>query len=106
MPVRCAATLAGHFIDRWFETERRLRRADLYAECERRGVLPRCLDAWVSRYTTVEASGLSTVAARELPLGRRVVVEVTPAPDAPIAGELRTRFGRAVGETRDPSLSG
>jgi zinc protease len=89
--MRC--TIAGYLINRLFDTERRLHRSEVYAECERRNLHTRCIEEWVARYTTIDPGGLSTVAARELPLGRRVVVEVTPTPDAPIAGELRSRMG-------------
>jgi predicted Zn-dependent peptidase len=87
------SSIAGHLIHRLFDTERRVRRSELYAECEQRNVLARCIESWMSRYTMVDANSLSAVAARELPLGRRIVVEVTPARDAPIAGELRKRSG-------------
>jgi predicted Zn-dependent peptidase len=87
------SAMAEHVVARSFEAERRLHRTDLYAGCEQRNIHTRCIDAWMSRYTTIGAQDLSTVAARELPLDRRVVVEVTPAPDAPIAGELRHKSG-------------
>jgi predicted Zn-dependent peptidase len=86
-----SGALAGHVFDRLFALERRLARADLYAECEQQDVLGHCLESWASRYLTIDAASLSRVATRELPLDRRVVVEVTPTPDAPIAGEVRGR---------------
>jgi zinc protease len=86
-------TLAGFLTDRLFDAERRLQRADLYHECEQRSVHTRCIDDFISRYTTINPRSLVAVAARELPFDRRVVVEVTPAPDAPIAGALRSRSG-------------
>jgi hypothetical protein len=37
----------------------------------------------------IRANQMSDVVAAALPLRGRVVAETTPAPDAPIAGELR-----------------
>jgi predicted Zn-dependent peptidase len=85
--------IAGFVVAQLFATERRLPRINVLVECEQRSIQTHCLDAWVSRYLSIDPGGLSAVATRELPLDRRVVVEVTPAPDAPIAGELRARSG-------------
>jgi predicted Zn-dependent peptidase len=86
-----SGTLAGFLFDRALATEQNSVAANMYADCEDQGVRSGCVRFLFSRYTAVDAQRLSAVAAQALPLGRRVVVEVTPASDAPIAGELRSR---------------
>jgi predicted Zn-dependent peptidase len=81
--------ITGYIVDPSFGFEQSGARADEYAECEEFRLAGGCLEAWSARYTGVTAEQLSAVATRELPLGRRVVVEVFPADDAPIGGELR-----------------
>lgn len=79
----------GYLVDPSFALEQSGARADRHAYCEEMHVPGSCLQDWSRRYTAVPAQGLSNVALRELPIGRRVVVLVYPSADAPIGGELR-----------------
>ena len=82
--------VTGFVIDWVFALQTHAARAGQYAYCDERGVLQSCIDTWLRRYLKLTASDLSNAIARQLPLDRRVVIEVLPTPDAPIAGELRT----------------
>ena len=79
----------GYMVDPVFSMEQSGARADRYAECEEYRIPGGCVEAWATRYAAIDGKALSAIAVRELPLGRRVVAEVFPADDAPIAGELR-----------------
>jgi len=81
--------MTGYLMGPLFAVERSSARADRFAECEEYGVQGSCITHWLARYTSVTAADLSAVAARELPLSKRVVAEVYPSAEAPIAGELR-----------------
>jgi zinc protease len=83
------ASVTGYLVDKLFAVEDHAARASLYARCEERGILGHCLEAWLQRYTSLTTGQLSTTIGRELPPDRRVIVEVVPTADAPIAGELR-----------------
>ena len=88
------AAIVGYLIDRVFGLEQSIRRADLFANCEEEeGRTQPCVDWWLNRYARIDPAKLTAVVARELPLGRRVVVEVMPSAGAPIAGELRSSTG-------------
>jgi zinc protease len=82
--------IAGYLIDKVFDLEQSRVRADRYADCgEGEGAtVDDCARAWVSQYVRLPPEQLSRVAAEQLPLGRRVVVEVIPSATAPLAGEL------------------
>jgi predicted Zn-dependent peptidase len=69
-------------------------RARAYSECVELGLRGDCLRNLMSPYLTIDAARLTEVAARQLPLGRRVVAEVTPTPGAPRAGVLRAGMSR------------
>jgi zinc protease len=81
-------SIAGYLIGKLFAIEAHAARADLYGRCEELGILSNCVDGW-TRSFLLNAAQISSAAARELPLGRRLVIEAVPAADAPIAGELR-----------------
>jgi zinc protease len=80
-----------YLLDRLFSLEKDGERARRYGTCEWFGIRSGCIGSWLDRYTSVDASRLAATAATELPLRRRLVVETTPAQDAPVAGELRSR---------------
>jgi zinc protease len=92
-PLSYGAAVSGRLMNKLFATEKTDTRAAIYADCEARGVYSGCLSASMSRFSTVSANALSEVASRYLPRDRRVVVEVAPSPDAPIAGEIRSANG-------------
>jgi len=79
----------GYLLDRIFAMEQSSARADRYAECEEFKLGVPCVKRWTESYTSLTPADLSAVAGRELPRARRVVVEIHPASDAPVAGELR-----------------
>jgi predicted Zn-dependent peptidase len=79
----------GYLVDPSFGLEQSGARADRFAECEEYRVPGGCVEAWLTRYTSIHAADLTAVAVRELPVDRRVVAMVFPADDAPIGGELR-----------------
>ncbi len=84
-----SGAVTGYLVSPLFGLEQTAYRAARYAECEEFGVRERCITGWIARHSTVKAADMSAVAARQLPLAHRVVAEVYPATDAPIAGELR-----------------
>jgi len=84
-------SMVGFLVDKVFDLEQPWVRAHVYADCEDHGLQHGCLTSWAARYMNIGPDALSRVAAQELPLRRRVVAEVTPSPDAPIAGEVRDR---------------
>jgi zinc protease len=92
-PYEMRASVVGHLIGQLFSLEQSNRRAERYADCEEQMISQPCFRTWLARYTSIDGAALSAVAARELPLQRRIVVEVTPTPGAPIAGELRPSSG-------------
>lgn len=77
-----------------FRVEPAAGRARAYSECVEFGLRGDCLRNLLSPYLTIDAARLTEVAARELPLDRRVVAEVTPTPGAPRAGALRSGMSR------------
>jgi zinc protease len=81
--------ITGYLLGKLFGIESHLARAGLYGRCDQEGILSSCVDTWMRKYVLLDAGQLTAAAARELPLGRRLVIEVTPAADAPIAGEVR-----------------
>ena len=88
-PFEFHGSTAGFLTNRLFSLEQNGKRAYLHSTCELMGVREGCIASWFDRYKVPEAAQLSRIAAQELPLGRRVVIEVTPAQNAPVAGELR-----------------
>jgi predicted Zn-dependent peptidase len=82
-------SITGYLIGKLFAIEAHAARASLYGRCEEEGTLDHCVEAWTSNYVMLDAAQISSAAARELPRDRRLVIETTPATDAPIAGELR-----------------
>jgi zinc protease len=81
----------GFLFDKLLSMERMSSCAWLYAAMDYTGVRSNYLAAWLAQYLSIDSARLSAVAAHELPIGRRVVVTVTPASDAPVAGVLRGR---------------
>ncbi|HSY38412.1 MAG TPA: insulinase family protein [Polyangia bacterium] len=82
-------SITGYMIDKLFGIEAQAQRASLYGRCQEEGILGHCFETWTGRYSTLEAWQISSAAARELPLDHRVVIEVAPSADAPVAGALR-----------------
>jgi predicted Zn-dependent peptidase len=87
------SALAGFLVDHLFELEKSAARAHLLAGCAERNAVGSCYEAMFAPYARVAPEALGRVAAEQLPLRRRVGAEVTPAPDAPLAGELRGAAG-------------
>lgn len=81
----------GYLFDKLLSMERMSTSAWLYAAMDYVGVRSNYLAAWLALYLSIDSARVSAVAARELPIDRRVVVMVTPASDAPVAGVLRNR---------------
>ena len=88
-PLLVTAAQSGYLVERLFAMEQSVARAERYAECEEFQLGTPCLKRWAESYTSVTAPDVSSVAGRELPRGRRIVVEVHPSSDAPVAGEVR-----------------
>jgi zinc protease len=83
------AAVMGIVIDRVFEMQDHAERAAQYARCDEHGLLSTCVDVWLQRYLNLTPVAVATAVARQLPLDRRVVIEIIPSPDASIAGDLR-----------------
>jgi len=83
--------ISGYVIDKLFGLEGRAARASFLERCDSQGVTGDCLQAWMERYMLVDAARISAAVSAQLPLDRRVVIDVVPAADAPIGGELRSR---------------
>ena len=84
--------VAGYVIDSVFALQTHAARAAQYAYCDERGLLSSCVGTWLRRYLQLSASDLSNAIVRQLPLDRRVVIEVIPSRDA------RNRW-RAAGDS-------
>jgi predicted Zn-dependent peptidase len=84
-----SGSVTGFLLPSLFGLEQTTYRAQRYGECEQFGTREGCITRWISRYSKVTAAEMTEVAKRQLPLTHRVVAEVYPADDAPIAGELR-----------------
>jgi len=82
-------SVLGYLTDDVFDLQSHAARANRYQYCDDHGVLQDCVPTCLRRYLKLTASDLSKAIGRQLPLDRRVVIEVVPSPDAPIAGELR-----------------
>jgi zinc protease len=82
-------SVLGYVIDYVFRLQTHADLAFLYAYCDEHGVMQGCVETTLSRYLKLTALELSKTIARQLPLDRRVVIEVVPTPEAPPAGELR-----------------
>jgi zinc protease len=81
--------VAGYVLDHVFTLQTHALRASQYAHCDEHGVTQRCVGTVLDRYLRLVPGDLSRAIAAQLPLDRRVVIEVVPSPDAPIAGEVR-----------------
>lgn len=79
----------GYVIDHVFRLQAHAALAALYAQCDEHGALDNCLAAWLGAYLSLTSRELSAVMSRQLALDRRVVIEVVPSPDAPLAGALQ-----------------
>jgi len=84
------AAVSDYLIDKIFALEGHLARATFYDRCDDRGTPGDCLDEWMRSYTNLTAARLRETIVRELPIYRRVVVDVVPTRAAPIAGELKS----------------
>jgi zinc protease len=82
-------SITGYLLAKLFAIEGHAARAYLFDRCEEMGTLSTCIDSWTRSYIMLDAARISATAAHELPLDRRLVIESVPAPDAPIAGEVR-----------------
>jgi zinc protease len=85
-------SIAGYVIDRLFALEGREALAIFLGHCDDQGISGNCLQSWTDRYALVDAARISAVVSAQLPFDRRVIVDVVPAADAPIGGELRSRL--------------
>jgi predicted Zn-dependent peptidase len=74
-----------------FQFEPAAGRARAYAECVQFGLRGDCFGTMLASYLGITPGRLTVAAIRELPLGRRVVAEVTPTPGAPRSGALGAR---------------
>ena len=88
-----AGALTGYLFDKVLGFEHYTVSAEFYGNCEEFTIGGGCFSFHTSRYTSLDSARLYAVTRSALPLGRRVVVEVTPAPDAPATGRL---LGRSV----------
>jgi zinc protease len=77
----------GYVIQHVFQLQYHATRALLYTHCDEHGFLDSCVQTWLRSYLTLTPAELSRTMVRQLPLDRRVVIEVIPSPDAPLAGE-------------------
>jgi zinc protease len=89
VPYLFIGAVTGYVVDRVFGLQTHAARAVLYTDCDEHGVLQSCIETWLGGHLKLSADGLSKAIARQLPLDHRVVIEVVPSPDAPIAGEPR-----------------
>jgi zinc protease len=78
--------VAGYVIDHLFRLQVHATRAELYAQCDAHGILATCIPTWLNGYLQLTDRQLSDTIARQLRPDRRVVIQVVPSPDAPIAG--------------------